>query len=158
MSDHKPVAIAMIVGSLALAANGAAAFVALSVTTQPQAIGFGIAGLVASFIGLITTAVWARRRDVVVREVQQRAPMLTPWTPIEETEEEDEAFASAPLEEALLAAEEEAHLAYLAAGRSFDTVPAMEAATTSAGDNVVQLRDWVRTHRRSVPQRQLGNS
>jgi hypothetical protein len=61
MSDHRPVAIAVTVGTLAIAANAAAAIIAVSATARPEAMGFGIAGLSAAAIGLVLTTLWARR-------------------------------------------------------------------------------------------------
>jgi len=80
MSDHKPIAIAMTVGTLAIAANGAAAIVALSATTRPEVMGFGIAGLAAACVGLTLTLVWACSSDP--REQRKpRRKIFAPWRP-----------------------------------------------------------------------------
>jgi hypothetical protein len=62
MSARKPVIIAIAVGGLALAANGAAAMIAITASASPpEAVACGIIGLTAAFIGLITTIIWAFR-------------------------------------------------------------------------------------------------
>ncbi len=74
MSDHRPIAIAVTAAILAIAANGAAALIAVSATARPEALGFGIAGLGAAFIGLVLTTLWARRGAAPPRPHRVFAP------------------------------------------------------------------------------------
>ena len=79
MSDRKPVIIALAVGSLALAANGAAAMIAIAASAAPpEAVAFGIIGLTAAFIGLITTIIWAFRDEAPPSIRHER--VFTPWS------------------------------------------------------------------------------
>lgn len=75
MSDHRPIEIAVTAAILAIAANGAAAIIALSATARPEAMGFGLAGLAAAVIGLITTMLWARRGAAPRRPHRVFAPV-----------------------------------------------------------------------------------
>ena len=78
MSDRKPVIIAVAVGGLALAANGAAAAIAISASAAPpEAAAFGIIGLTAAFIGLVTTIVWAFRDEAPPIRHER---VFTPWS------------------------------------------------------------------------------
>jgi hypothetical protein len=78
MNDRKPVMIAVAVGSLALAANGAAAIIAISASSAPpEAALFGITGLSAAFVGLLATIIWAFRDDPKPIRHQR---IFTPWS------------------------------------------------------------------------------
>jgi hypothetical protein len=79
MSERKPVIIAIAVGSLALAANGAAAVIAISASASPpEAAAFGIIGLSAAFIGLIATIIWAFRDEPQAPSIRHQR-VFTPW-------------------------------------------------------------------------------
>jgi hypothetical protein len=85
MSDRKPVIIAIAVGGLALAANGAAAMIAIAASSSPpEAVALGIIGLTAAFAGLITTIIWAFRDDAPPSIRHER--IFTPWSEREEIE------------------------------------------------------------------------
>jgi hypothetical protein len=80
MSERKPVIIAIAVGSLALAANGAAAVIAISASASPpEAAAFGIIGLSAAFIGLIATIIWAFRDEPQAPSIRHQR-VFTPWS------------------------------------------------------------------------------
>ena len=86
MSERKPVIIAIAVGSLALAANGAAAMIAISASSSPpEAAAFGIIGLTAAFVGLIATIIWAFRDEPEQPSIRHQR-IFTPWS--ERSEEE----------------------------------------------------------------------
>lgn len=86
MNDRKPVIIAIAVGGLALAANGAAALIAISASSSPpEAAAFGIIGLTAAFVGLIFTIIWAFRDDPQPSIRHER--IFTPWS--ERADEEE---------------------------------------------------------------------
>lgn len=86
MSERKPVIIAIAVGTLALAANGAAAVVAISASSAPpQAAAFGVIGLTAAFVGLIATIIWAFRDEPQAPPIRHQR-VFTPWS--ERAEEE----------------------------------------------------------------------
>jgi hypothetical protein len=86
MSERKPVIIAIAVGSLALAANGAAAVVAISASSAPpQAAAFGVIGLTAAFVGLIATIIWAFHDEPQAPSIRHQR-VFTPWS--ERAEEE----------------------------------------------------------------------
>jgi hypothetical protein len=125
MSDRKPVIIAVAVGGLALAANGAAAVIAISATSPPEAAAFGITGLIAAFIGLLTTILWAWRDEAPPQRRRER--VFTPWTPLQEQDE-------APL----VAEEIEA-----VAPRAL--AAAAPVAAVSDG-RVIYLQDWLKAH------------
>jgi hypothetical protein len=135
MSDRKPVVIAVTVGALALAANGAAAVVAVSAAAPPQAAVFGITGLTAAFIGLITTILWAWRDEA--QPQRPRGRVFTPWVP---PQDDTEAYflpqpvrAGQPL--ALAAAPT----------MSLLEVPAPKPAPVAEG-RVIYLQEWVKAH------------
>jgi hypothetical protein len=80
MNDRKPVMIAVAVGSLALAANGAAAVIAISASSAPpEAALFGITGLSAAFVGLLATIIWAFRDDPKPASIRHQR-VFTPWS------------------------------------------------------------------------------
>ncbi len=144
MSDRKPIIIAVAVGTLALAANGAAVVVALAAAAPPQATAFGIIGLSAAFIGLIATILWAWRDEV--KPQQKRGRVFTPWVPPEEDTEayllpgpsrrSSLALAAAPARQAMpMTIAPVATLAQAAA-----PAPVAEA-------QVIDLRDWLKSHR-----------
>lgn len=140
MSDRKPIVIAVSVGALALAANGAAAVVAVSAAAPPQATVFGIVGLTAAFIGLITTILWAWRDEAVPQ--RPRGRVFTPWVP---AQNDTEAYflpqpmrAGQPLALA-------APAALLDAPAVAAPVPAPKPATAAEG-RVIYLQDWLKAH------------
>jgi len=59
MRDRRAIMIATILGGSALAANIAAAAIAVSVTSPPAAAAFAIAGIAAALTSLIVAIVWA---------------------------------------------------------------------------------------------------
>ncbi|HVA13826.1 MAG TPA: hypothetical protein VNF99_11290 [Stellaceae bacterium] len=126
MSDRKPVVIAIAVGSLALAANGAAAMVAVAATEQPEAVAFGVAGLTAALVGLIATILWAWRDEAPPQRPRKR--VFTPWAP---PQDQDATFFPAEI------GEEDMPLARAA--------PAMPAPARAEG--VIYLQDWLKTHK-----------
>jgi hypothetical protein len=139
VSDRKPIIIAVAVGTLALGANGTAAVVALSAAAPPQAMVFGIVGLTAAFIGLITTILWAWRDDV--KPQPKRGRVFTPWVPPHDDTE------------AYLLPEPGRHsvLALAAAAPAPRAAPVVAPAPTMvaapADGRVVYLQDWLKTHR-----------
>jgi hypothetical protein len=127
MNDRKPVIIAVAVGGLALAANGAAAAIALSATAAPpQAAVFGIAGLTAAFVGLVATIVWALRGDAV-KPRPHRERVFTPWS----EQEEDFAPIAEPAPRSSLA------LARL-------PIPALAASPAASEGRVVYIAEWLK--------------
>lgn len=138
MSERKPIIIAVAVGSLALAANGAAAVVALSAAAPPQATVFGIIGLTAAFIGLITTILWAWRDEVKPQPNCGR--VFTPWGP---PEGDTEAYMlPGPSRRSSLA------LAAVATEQATPVTVATIAAVAPVADaQVIDLRDWLKSHR-----------
>lgn len=85
INDRKPVIIAIAVGGLALAANGTVAAVAIAASSAPpEAATFGIIGLAAAFIGLITTIIWAFRDDAQPSIRHER--VFTPWSERDDSE------------------------------------------------------------------------
>jgi hypothetical protein len=85
MKDRKLVVIAVAAGVLTLAANGAAAAIAISASSAPpEAATFGIIGLTAAFIGLILTMVWAFREEA--QPAIRRERVFTPWSEREDGE------------------------------------------------------------------------
>jgi hypothetical protein len=128
MKDRKPVIIAVAVGGLALAANGAAAAIALSATAAPpQAAVFGIAGLTAAFIGLIVTIIWALRDDTV-KPRQYRERVFTPWS------EQEEDFAPMVAQATTRSS--------LALARV--PLPAMAPAAAVSEGRVVYIAEWLK--------------
>lgn len=124
MSDRKPVIIAVAVGGLALAANGAAAAIAISASSSPpEAAAFGIIGLTAAFIGLITTIIWAFRDEA---QPIRHERVFTPWS-----EHED---VPAPIAD-------RRGRASLALARS--VAPAIAAETGEA--RVIYIAEWLKT-------------
>ncbi len=148
MSDHKPIAIAMTVGTLAIAANGAAAIVAMSATAAPEAMGFGIAGLAAAFVGLTLTLLWACSSD----PREQRAPrkVFAPWKP-----EEFEVDADPSEIPVLPELDEQASIAAIrlaiAKQPASQARPQPRAVPAPSNDRVVvNLHDWLSEHRGSA--------
>ena len=85
MKDRKLVVIAVAAGGLTLAANGAAAAIAISASSAPpEAATFGIIGLSAAFIGLILTLVWAFREEA--KPAIRRERVFTPWSERDDSE------------------------------------------------------------------------
>ncbi|HLI22173.1 MAG TPA: hypothetical protein VKV32_13695 [Stellaceae bacterium] len=145
MSDRRPLVFALTVGALALSANGAALLIAVSPAAPPQAAAFGIIGLTAAFIGLITTILWACRRDEP-KPQKKRGRVFTPWVP------------PADDGEAYLLPEPGRHsaLALAAAPRASMTSPAPAppapvaapvAAPVKTEAQVINLQDWLKAHR-----------
>jgi hypothetical protein len=129
MSDRKPVIIAVAVGSLALAANGAAAMVAISASAAPpEAAVFGITGLTAAFVGLIATIIWAFRDEE--RPARPRERVFTPWS------EQEEEFA--PIAEP-------AGRSSLALARAPAPAPAPVQAPAASEGVVIYLAEWLKT-------------
>jgi hypothetical protein len=129
MSDRKPVVVAVTVGGLALAANGAAAVIAISANSPPEAAAFGIIGLVAAFTGLVTTILWAWREDAV-KPQPRRERVFTPWVPLAEE-----------FEPRLVAARGASPLA-----RAAMPAPAPLATPVPAvSGTVIYLQDWLKT-------------
>lgn len=140
MSDRKPVIIAVTVGTLALAANGAAAIAAVSAAAPPPAAIFGITGLTAAFVGLIATVLWAWRDEAVVPQ-RPRGRVFTPWVP---QEDDTEAYF---LPQAPRAGQS---LALAAPAALLDAVPApapkpAAVAPVSEG-RVIYLQEWLKAH------------
>jgi hypothetical protein len=133
MNDRKPVIIAIAVGSLALAANGAAAMIAISASSAPpQAAIFGIIGLAAAFGGLLATVIWAFRDEPAPSIRHQR--VFTPWSERSDVIEEFVPVA-APAGRSSLA------LARLAAK------PMPVAAHAIESDaQVIYIADWLKAH------------
>jgi hypothetical protein len=127
MSDRKPVIIAVAVGGLALAANGAAAVIAVSANSPPEAAALGIAGLTAAFIGLLTTIIWAFRSEPVPPpRLGER--VFTPWSEREEP--------LPPLVEAF-------GRSSLALARTAPA-PAPVATPAASDGRVIYLREWLK--------------
>jgi len=131
MSDRKPVLIAVAVGGLALAANGAAAAIALSASSSPpEAAAFGIIGLTAAFIGLITTIIWAFRDDEPKPLRHER--VFTPWS------ERDDAPA-APM------VDTRGRSSLALAHRAAPAAASLAAAAPEASEGrVIYLAEWLK--------------
>jgi hypothetical protein len=125
--DRVPVIIAIAVGSLALAANGAAAMIAISASSAPpEAAMFGITGLSAAFVGLIATIIWAFRDDPQPSIRHER--IFTPWS---ERAEEFAPVAAASGRSALALARM--------------PMPAQAPAEEAAPDaTVIYIADWLK--------------
>jgi hypothetical protein len=134
MNDRKPVMIAVAVGSLALAANGAAAVIAISASSAPpEAALFGITGLSAAFVGLLATMIWAFRADPKPSSIRHER-IFTPWS--------ERADEFAPIAET--GSRSGLALARVAAPAPLLTArPAEEPATSEA--TVVYLAEWLKT-------------
>jgi hypothetical protein len=130
MSDRRSVVIAVTVGGLALAANAAAAVIAISANSPPEAAAFGITGLTAAFIGLITTILWAWREEAV-KPQPRRGRVFTPWVPLPE---DQEPHFAAPRGASQLA---------VAAAPAAMMTPAPAPA---GGGRVIYLQDWLKAH------------
>ncbi|HXE26969.1 MAG TPA: hypothetical protein VN656_00575 [Stellaceae bacterium] len=129
MNDRKPVIIAVAVGGLALAANGAAALIAISASSSPpEAAAFGIIGLTAAFIGLIFTIIWAFRDDAQPSIRHER--VFTPWS---ERDEEEFAPIAGPIGRSPLA------LARVAA-----PAPALTLAPAASEGQVIYIAEWLK--------------
>ena len=130
MSDRKPAIIAIAVGCLALAANGAAAVIALSASSMPpEAAAFAITGLSAAFIGLIITIVWAFEDEAKPAIRHER--VFTPWSEREEQGEwapRAEPMSRSPLAVARVAA----------------PAPASMAAPAARDGRVIYIADWLK--------------
>ena len=128
MSDRKPVVIAVMVGSLALAANGAAAVIAISSNSPPEAAAFGIIGLTAAFAGLIMTMLWAWRGETA-RPQPRRERVFTPWQ------------ARVDVREPVLLAEPRASRAL---ARAIAPTPQPVPVAAPTGDVVIYLEEWLK--------------
>ena len=129
MNDRKPVIIAVAVGGLALAANGAAALIAISASSSPpEAAAFGIIGLTAAFIGLIFTIIWAFRDDAQPSIRHER--VYTPWS---ERDEEEFAPIAEPIGRSPLA------LARVAA-----PAPAPTLVPAASEGQVIYIAEWLK--------------
>ncbi len=129
MSDRKPVIIAIAVGGLALAANGAAAMIAIAASSSPPvAAAFGIVGLTAAFAGLATTIIWAFRDDAPPSIRHER--IFTPWS---EHAEIEFAPLAGPVGRSSLA---------LARAPAF--APAAMPAPVAGDGRVVYIADWLK--------------
>jgi hypothetical protein len=128
MSDRKPVIIAVAVGGLALAANGAAAVIALSASSAPpEATTFAITGLSAAFIGLIITIVWAF--EGASKPALRHERLFTPWSERE--------------------AAQEPALFVKQSGRSslaLARVAAPTLAPAASAGRVIYIADWLKAH------------
>jgi hypothetical protein len=126
MRDRKPVIIAIAVGGLALAANGAAAVIAITASSSPpEAAVFGITGLTAAFVGLIATMIWAFRDEA--KPAHPRERVFTPWS------EQEEAFV--PIAEP-------AGRSSLALARA--PAPAPIPAPVASEGRVIYLAEWLK--------------
>lgn len=135
MSDRRPIVVAITVGTLALSANGAAALIAVSASAPPQAAAFGIVGLTAAFIGLITTILWACRRE---EPKPQRKRVFTPWVPPQDDTE------------AYMLPEPGRHSVLALAAAPVAAAPSLAAsapAPVAADAQVINLQDWLKAHR-----------
>jgi hypothetical protein len=131
MNDRKPVIIAVAVGGLALAANGAAAVIALSASAAPpQAAVFGITGLTAAFIGLIATIIWAFRDDTA-KPRQHHERVFTPWS------EQEEQF---------IPIAEPAGGSSLALAWAPVPAPTLAPAPAISEARVIYIADWLKAH------------
>lgn len=134
MSDRKPVIIAVAVGGVALAANGAVAAIAIAASSAPpEAAVFGIIGLTAAFIGLITTIMWAIRDQAQPPIRHER--VFTPWSA--RVDEEELAPLVAPVGRSPLA------LARAAAPAPAPS-PAPIAAPAAEEGRVIYIADWLK--------------
>jgi hypothetical protein len=133
MSDRKPIVVAITVGTLALSANGAAALIAVSASAPPQAAAFGIVGLTAAFIGLITTILWACRRE---QPKPQRKRVFTPWVPPQDDTE------------AYMLPQPGRHSALALAAAPLAAAPSLAPPAPGVADaQVINLQDWLKAHR-----------
>lgn len=131
MNDRKPVIIAIAVGGLALAANGEAAIIAISASSSPpEAAAFGIIGLIAAFIGLTFTIIWAFRDEPQPSIRHER--IFTPWS--ERAEEEELAPLAEPVGRSPLA------LARVAAA----PLPAPMPTPAASEGRVIYIADWLK--------------
>lgn len=137
MSDQKPTILAASAGALALAANGTAAVIAITTTTQPEAVLFGALGLVAALIGLVTIVVWAccgvAPRYERLEPAQEPLPQKRVFTPWRELSYGSEALAIEEIEE--IADEEET-----------EEVVAPQAVPVAESAAIIYLADWMKTH------------
>ena len=138
MSDRNPVIIAVSVGGLALAANGAAAAIAISASpSPPEAVVFGIAGLTAAVIGLIAAVIWAFRDETMPSLGRERE--FTPWS------EHADAAELAPL--AGPAGRSPLALARAAAPAQFlAPAPAPARAPAVSEGRVIYIAEWLKAH------------
>lgn len=137
MNDRKPVMIAVAVGSLALAANGAAAVVAISASSAPpEAALFGITGLSAAFVGLIATIIWAFRDEPKPIRHQR---VFTPWS-----EHADAEFAAMVDTATRPNARSALALAKVAAPAPLMT--ARPAEQPAAEGTVIYIAEWLKAH------------
>ena len=135
MSDRKPVIIAIAVGGLALAANGAAAIIAISASSAPpEAAACGIIGLTAAFVGLIFTIIWAFRDEPQPSIRHER--IFTPWS--ERAEEEE----LAPLAEPVANSGGRSPLALVRVAAAPNPAP-MPVPAASEG-RVIYIADWLK--------------
>jgi hypothetical protein len=130
MSDRKPAIVAIAIGGLALAANGAAAVIALSASSMPpEAAAFAITGLSAAFIGLIITIVWAFEDEA--KPAIRRERVFTPWSERDEPEEwapRAESVGRSPLAVARVAA----------------PAPVSMPAPAASDNRVIYIADWLK--------------
>lgn len=129
MSHGKPVVIAVAVAGLALAANSAAAAIAVAMPAPPQATAFGLTGLAAAFIGLVTTVLWAWP-DAPPQPARRR--VFSPWVPPREADMP----LSMPEPPARIAC------AYPLSPPESTAAP----AGPDADGRVIYLADWLKTH------------
>ncbi|HWE73977.1 MAG TPA: hypothetical protein VG328_12510 [Stellaceae bacterium] len=133
MNDRKPVIIAVAVGSLALAANGAVAVIAISASSAPpDAALFAITGLSAAFVGLIATIIWALRDDPKPASIRHQR-VFTPWA-----ERADEEFA---------ALVETSGRSALALARVAAPAPQRTEAPAAGEATVIYIAEWLKTRR-----------
>jgi len=136
MSDRKPVIIAVGVGALALAANGAAAVVAISASNAPpEAATFGIIGLAAAFVGFLITILWAFQDEAPPIRHER---IFTPWS-----ERAEDEFAPridykgrSPLALAARAAP--------ASAPQVATAPAIAPAPADDENRVIYIAEWLK--------------
>lgn len=130
MSDRNPIIIAVAVGGLALAANGAAAMIAISTSpSPPAAVTFGVAGLAAAFIGLIAAVIWAFRDEC--KPSLHRERVFTPWS--------ERADAAEP---ALLA--RPVGRSSLALARTVAPAPSLAVAPAVGESRVIYIAEWLK--------------
>lgn len=131
MSDRKLVIIALAAGGLTLAANGAAAAIAISASSAPpEAAAFGIIGLSAAFIGLVLTMVWAFRDEA--KPSPRRERVFTPWS---ERDDAEPVLIAAPRGRAPLA---------LAQAASPAPAPAPIPAPAAGEARVIYIAEWLK--------------
>lgn len=135
MSDRKLVIIALAAGGLTLAANGAAAAIAISASSAPpEAAAFGIIGLGAAFIGLMLTMVWAFRDEA--KPAPRRERVFTPWS---ERDDAEPVLFAAPRSRAPLV------LARAAAAPATAPILAPLPAPAAVEGRVIYIADWLKT-------------